>query len=110
MNNLFLRGAIILGISLCLNGCWLNPYKENFRCTMGPGQGLCGSMNSNYRTISDRMNRINNVDNNNTIIITDLGIVDNNEYDKKLEALWIKQEENKNNIQKNTIILKDITQ
>ncbi len=109
MNNLFIKGIVILSVFLFLNGCWLNPYKENFRCTMGMKQGLCGSMNSNYMTINDRMKHISNADSNNTIVITDLGIRDDNsDYDRKLEALWIKQEENKNNIQKNTILLKDI--
>lgn len=110
-NKLILQGIMVSILGLLFNGCWLNPYKEEFRCTRGPGEGMCGDMNSNYYKINRSINGQIESNVSDTVVITDLKTNENytKEFDKKLEALWIKQQQNKENIEKNTVIIEDIT-
>lgn len=80
----------VLATSLLLTGCgsWLMPYKDEFRCNKGIGDGICSSMTENYRVIQLEENTKKqqaNVEQNSTSgckLCEDMA-----------EATWLKQRE-----------------
>ena len=46
----FFKKTFVLVLMFCVSGCSvLMPYKDEFRCNKGVGEGYCASMSENYR-------------------------------------------------------------
>lgn len=97
LNNLLLLTLI------AFSGCSiLNPYNENFKCNIGAGEGICGSMSQNYSKIN------NNFDSNQTIVVDRLNDDQDCCFDQEIEALWINQKRLDNQMQEHRYILRNL--
>lgn len=90
---------IILG-SLLLTGCSsiLMPYKSEFKCQKGAGEGVCNSVSENYETLTAKdkkeqeVKKINN-ENSNDLISPQVNLKkdDCKECIDISQAVWLKQ-------------------
>ncbi|CUU90055.1 Uncharacterised protein [Campylobacter hyointestinalis subsp. hyointestinalis] len=77
-------------IALVFSGCgsWLMPYKEDFSCQLGAGEGYCGSVIENYNRVQQRSGGNIIKENNSTF---SPNIFDKSVDKDILEAMWLKQ-------------------
>lgn len=92
---------IILG-SLLLTGCSsiLMPYKSEFKCQKGAGEGVCNSVSENYETLTTKerkapkeqtVKEINNEDSNDLKPQTEIKKDNCKECIDISQAVWLKQ-------------------
>jgi len=72
-------------LSIILSGCVsvFMPYKDEFKCNKGIGEGTCASMSENYKSIHENKKEKEKI-----------MVLDNNQSCKKCEiddAIWLKQ-------------------
>lgn len=57
-----IKCLIFLTFAIYFSGCgdWLIPYKEDFKCNLGAGEGYCGSVVENYKRMENNDEIIQN--------------------------------------------------